>query len=265
MSKTTYALSSEDSSQYENGYSIFLKRSDFREKVIEKFSVIVSELFPKLEILRVLDVGCGNGLMTKKYVNELKKITPNINLTILEPAGQSLEEARSLLLPEVKNIEVKTKIFKTPQSDLILASYVFYHLSPESLEEMTNNLAPGGFITIMMGTSNHPLKSHPVLKELSAHGSSDNLSPFIENLLATKQFKVLRYPIGTKLNLNGLWDNKQFTEEAKKLLSFSLNKDFDGLPESAIQALKEVFEKSFEIDRGYLEPIHEIILIERLK
>lgn len=265
MSKTTYALTSEDSTHYENGYSIFLQRSDFREKVMEKFSNIIAGLFPGLNTLRVLDVGCGNGAMTERYVNELKKVSPSIKLSILEPAGQSLMEAQTLLSPIVQSIEIKSKISEISESDLIIASYVFYHLSPESLEDMTINLAPGGYMSIMMGTSNHPLKSHPVLKEISAHGSSDKLTPFIENLLKTKQYKVLRHSISTKLDLNGLWKNKQFTSEAEKLLSFSLNINFEELPKSAVEALKEIFEKSFEIDKGYLEPIHEIILIERLK
>ncbi len=145
----------------------------------------------------------------------------------------------------------------------MIASYVFYHLSPEILDQILNQLKPNGSLVIMMGTNNHPLKSHPKLKPVSNHGSSDKLKPFIDDLLRSNKFKVSRHEVDTKLRLNGLWPNKAFTQEAQKLLSFSLNTNFEDLTETSIKALKEIFETAFNSGDESLKSVHEIIWIER--
>lgn len=144
-----------------------------------------------------------------------------------------------------------------------MASYVFYHLSPESLDQIINQLGPSGSLVIMMGTNNHPLKSHPELKAVSNHGSSDKLNPFINDLLRSNKFKVSRHEIDTKLRLNKLWPDKAFTQEAQSLLSFSLNKNFNDLSETAVAAINEIFEIAFASGEESLKSVHEIIWIER--
>ena len=265
MTNTTYALSNKDSSSYEVGYREFLQRSDFRERIVENFSKLILHLPLEKHILEVLDVGCGNGVMTKMYINEVKKIIPKINLTLLEPAEQSLTEAVELLEPEVDAIQTKAELSGNPAFDLIIASYVFYHLSPETLNQIAEQLAPNGTLAIMMGTNDHPLKSHPKLKSVSNHGSSDKLSPFMDILLKSEKFKVSRHNVVTKLNLHGLWANNVFTHEAQGLLSFSLNKTFQDLNSASIEALNEIFESAFDSGDGSLKSVHEIIWIERIR
>lgn len=263
MTSSTYSVSNQDSTSYEDGYKVFLQRSDFREEVVKAFAVLAPAFSKNSKSLRVLDVGCGNGQMTKRYINELKKFVPEIHLTLLEPAQESLKDAAQLLESEVKSLKTKSHLENTTEFDLIIASYVFYHLTPETLDELLKILSPKGSLVIMMGTSNHPLKSHPQLKSISAHGSSDKLTPFIEPLRKSEKFKVHRLSIETKLDLNGLWVNKAFTEDAKILLSFSLNKNFHDLNQAALHALSEIFESAFTNGDGFLRPVHEIIRIER--
>lgn len=260
----TYKLSEKDSSQYEDGYSIFLKRSDFRDKVISKFSSLAKESFSKKSSISILDVGCGNGHMTLRYMNELKQLGLGIELKLHEPAESSLQEAKELLSPVVDSI-MTVEAFDNCNYDLIIASYVFYHLQANTLTKLANHLKPQGILAIMMGTNHHPLKSHPILKSASAHGSSDKLTPLLDNLNRSGNFKISRNNFETNLNLNGLWPNKVFSEEAQSLLSFSLNRNLRELKDDSLKAISEIFETAFDKDAGFLKPIHEIIWVERVR
>lgn len=105
MTNSTYTTTIKDTSSYEAGYKIFLQRSDFRERIIEKFSSLASSLVKGKQSLRVLDLGCGNGVMTQKYISELKNIVPNIDLSLLEPAHDSLDDAIHLLKSHVQTVK----------------------------------------------------------------------------------------------------------------------------------------------------------------
>lgn len=265
MTSTTYSLSEKDSASYEDGYSIFLRRSDFREKVLEKFSTVASVSYRDRQDLSVLDVGCGNGQMTLRYLKELNRTIPSIKLTLMEPAQESLENAAILLRPAVSELKTISKLPESAIYDLIIASYVFYHLPPETIAKIASQIKPRGSFAIMMGTSEHPLKTHPALKVVSAHGSSDKLVPFLNKLESDHDFKITRHKVETKLSIEGLWKNKSFSDEAKKLLSFSLNKNFQDLNESSINAINEIFETAISSNDGYLKSVHEIIWVERLR
>lgn len=262
MSSRTYSTSIADTAAYEAGYNIFLRTSDFREKVLEKYDELVVAHIERQSLLRILDIGCGNGSMTSRYVGKLNKATDSIELFLAEPAAKSLQEAFDLLK---ENTPVKFEDEK--HSDLkfnhIIASYVFYHLAPELMNNLADRLDRSGTMAIMMGTSEHPLKSHPSLKQLSSHGSSDRLTPFLEKLGSQNTFSISRHKFDTFLDLNNLWKNETFSEDAKTLLSFSLNKNFNELPVVAIDALVRIFRESFNTTAGKLKSVHEIIWIER--
>lgn len=115
----------------------------------------------------------------------------------------------------------------------------------------------------MMGTSDHPLKSHPDLKAISAHGSSDELTPFLQKLAESNLYNITRHKIDTFIDIKNLWQNGSFSLEAETMLSFSLNKNFDELPIKAKNALNEIFDRSMAVSDGKLKSVHEIIWIER--
>ena len=106
MSKTTYHTESSDSKSYSNGYEVFLKRTDFREKVLSYFI----ESFP-LELknrkrIKVLDIGCGDGEMTKLYVESIKEVSESleIDLYLLEPAEDALKNATGKVRTMVRSV-----------------------------------------------------------------------------------------------------------------------------------------------------------------
>lgn len=262
---SSYNLSEKDSSHYEDGYAIFLKRSDFRDKVISKFAELATETFTGRSEASVLDVGCGNGQMTLRYINELKRLITNVELTLLEPAENSIEEAVKILKPAVSNIIRTDKLPFKITYDLIITSYVFYHLPPDAIGKIANKVESGGVMAIMMGTNEHPLKSHPDLISVSKHGSSDNLVPFLDVLRMSSDYEIKRHKFETNLNLHGLWIDGIFSEDAKKLLSFSLNQNFEDLPKKALNAISDIFGATISSRESLLKSVHEIIWIKRIR
>jgi SAM-dependent methyltransferase len=262
MSTNTYALEAKDSSSYEAGYDIFLKRSDFRDRIAQKFEELAKGN-QQTETLKVLDVGCGNGEMTKRYLASLKTRTNNIELCLTEPALASLELSKDMLKSEANIVYAGGEPPETGNFDFIIASYVFYHLSPLALASFSEQLNINGSMAIMMGTSDNPFKTHPGLSGSANHGSSDKLQPLLTRLEQTSNFKVTRYKVDTFLNLNGLRNDSGINEEGKKLLSFSLNKDYATLSETALLAVDDIYSEAFEKNAGKVKSVHEIIWIER--
>lgn len=263
MSSSSYTISKNDSTNYEDGYKIFLQRSDFRERILDQFSKLSSGIVKYKNSLRVLDVGCGNGHMTKKYIQTLKTSGSAIHITLLEPAQQSLNEAVLRLKPEVESLQVLSNLPKDSRFDLIIASYVFYHLSADFLDQLAEHLDEHGSLMIMMGTNDHPLKNHPALKLESKHGSSDKLNPLLDKLKQSEKYRISRHKVVTNLSLEGLKQEQTYTDDAQKFLSFSLNKNFNELSTSAMEALDEIFNFAMNHAGGTINPIHEIIWIER--
>lgn len=259
---STYHTTNEANS-YEDGYSIFLRRSNFREMILARFSSLVREKVRNVKEHTVLDIGCGDGTMTKRYLEQIKQPGVSLNLTLVDPAIESLSGAKELLSGLCNSIDTKTDLPETKEYSFILASYVFYHLPASTLDKMISLLAPGGVLAIMMGTNDNPLKTHPKLKELSSHGSSDKLTPFLQALNDNKDFSVDRIKIDTHTNLSGLWEHEKFTEEAKTYLSFAMNRDFEKLPDQGVNALRQIFSIAFGVNSGKLKSVHEIIWIER--
>lgn len=261
---STYHISKADSRRYEEGYGIFLRRSDFREKVLERFEEIARSKFVNSQKMKVVDIGCGDGHMTRRYLEKIKYQGSNIDLTLIDPATDTLNRAKELLKDKCNSITSLSKFPTGHEFDFIIASYVFYHLQTTTLEKLVNAISPKGRMAIMMGTSENPLKSHPKLKELTNHGSSDKLSPFI-NSLNPEKFMIERFKINTSLDLQGLWKAQRFTEEAKTYLSFAMNIDFENIPPQGTEAISAIFQNAFENGTASLTSVHEIIWIERLE
>lgn len=262
---SSYALSPADSSTYEDGYKIFLNRSDFRDQILHQFSSLVKDKVAFTQRKKILDIGCGNGEMTQRYARVLKTKAEHCSLCLVEPASQSLLEAFDLLKNDSSEIQCNYSIPKHEKYDFVIASYVFYHLSPETLNELSSVLNPGGVIAIMMGTSDNPFKSHSCLKKISNHGSTDILTPYLNQLSNSKQYAISRYSVDTHLSLQGLRVDNSLTSEGKALLGFSLNQNFSTLSSEAIKAVEEIYDEAFNKNQSKVKSVHEIIWIERLQ
>ncbi len=270
--QSSYKTETSDSSWYEQGYQIFLERTDFRKQILNTFSASLAAQVTSSDFKRVLDIGCGNGKMSKQYLEALtaKLHIKNMEITLVEPANESLQNAKKEIQSVSNNIILKNcsaenveDYLPKDKQDLIIASYVFYHVNPMILQSLASSLNVNGSIAIMMGTSRHPIKTHPELAEVSKHGSTDILLPVLNGLEQLKKYKIQRQEIKTNVDLNGLWQKDEFSEEGKTFFSFILNHDFTKLSLSHVKALNEVLTPIFQDGNGIMNPIHELIWIKR--
>ena len=103
MSKSSYTNKPSDSKGYAAGYEIFLKRTNFRNVVIDTYKKnFESEkdlIGNDRETFRVLDIGCGNGAMTERFISCLVGLIPSksIEVVLVEPASDAALEAAGRL------------------------------------------------------------------------------------------------------------------------------------------------------------------------
>lgn len=263
---TNYHLTKNDSTSYSTGYEVFLSRTNFREVILKQFThSLISNLSNK-KSLKILDVGCGNGEMTKKYVSALKSAGVTVSyIHLLEPSKSALEVAeirfQNSLTPSVgHNTTLDSFLGSNTENsfDLIIASYVFYHLNPESVEGLIARLSPKGTLVIMMGGQNHPLRSNPILKDLSKHGDSFNLK---EVLASSKGLSIKIDSLTTNLNISELSKDGVVNEDGKKFFSFIYNHELDLFTPQQLDALTETISEINERDGGIAHPTHEIIWV----
>jgi SAM-dependent methyltransferase len=269
---SNYHTTSKDSKSYSEGYEIFLKRTNFREKILTHFKNSFPKNLKGLKNLRLLDLGCGNGEMTSLYLEALKNLSPEVELEIylIEPAEQALTKAKERAFNYSKNVfainesaDFCAKESNLPKFDLIIASYVFYHIDPNLIPNLSNNLNENGSMAIMMGSKTHPLREHPALRLVSNHGDSDLLKEPLE-IVANSGLNIQRNKIVTDVNLNGLWSSKDaFTDDGRKYISFIYNTDIEDFPVNSINALNDVLSAIFSKQDGIINPIHEFIWVTR--
>jgi SAM-dependent methyltransferase len=270
---SNYHTTSKDSKSYSEGYEIFLKRTNFREMVLNHFINSFPKNLQRIKNLSILDLGCGNGEMTALYLEAINKLNPEAELEVylLEPAAQVLNLAKERALKYSNKIiainesaDFCAKESNLPKFNLIIASYVFYHIDPNLIPNLSNNLNENGSIAIMMGSKTHPLREHPALRQVSKHGDSDVLKEPLE-LVASKGLCIQRSKIETNVNLNGLWSKESaFSEDGEKYISFIYNTNFSDFPVSSSNALAKIMESVFSKNDGIIHPIHEFIWVTRL-
>lgn len=266
MSK--YHLTSKDSSSYASGYEIFLKRTNFREVILNGFSNGIKSNDLNTATLTVLDVGCGNGEMTKKYLDAIYSChNKAIKLHLLEPSSAALEDAVDKLIDS--NIHVKKHnstlddylLTDTSESfDLIIVSYVFYHLNAKSVQGLISLLKPNGYLVIMMGGKDHPLRRNPILKAISKHGDSFDLKEVLNSI---KNITMRVEEFLTDVNISGLINGDQLTDEGRLFFSFIYNHDLDLFTSQQLEALHQTISEVSQVDDGKAHPKHEIIWVGR--
>ena len=270
MKDQKYTTKDTDSRSYSSGYEVFLSRTNFRERMSDLFGRVSRNFLGKKENLKLLDIGCGNGLMTKRYISALQDC--HLDISLLEPASDALEKAKEELGPITDEITPINKsadeyfeAYKNQDKfDLVIASYVFYHLSPSLLPKILESIAPGGHMAIMMGAKEHPLRTDPALRALSKHGDSSSLKEILEDLKIQGKISFSVESTATDLDLNGLWCEGKMSPEGEKFFSFTYNQDLTKFSNNHYSALNSTLEQIFNNASGIAHPTHELIWVTKI-
>jgi len=273
-----YSTIAKDAKEYSSGYEVFLNRTNFREIVLNSFkSKLLENMGTHIQSypLRILDIGCGNGLMTERFLGAIREVLPNtpLQIDLVEPASIALDSAKVLILKDgiqvqtfnqtaddfTANLNQNEKFY-----DLIIASYVFYHIDPDIIGVLTNHLSEFGSMVITMGSYEHPLRKHPELRALSNHGDSNKLEDAFRKWKLEEYFSLTSNILKTDLNLNGLLDQGQeLVPSGEKFFSFIYNKDFNTFNNEQKEALFQTVSEALSHDSGVVHPIHNLFWISR--
>ncbi len=275
MGTSKYQTGKDDSILYSQGYEIFLKRTNFRNAMSDYFKQSFSEsTIKENSTIRILDIGSGNGDFTDLLISQIKNACTNIriNLTLVEPAQEAIQQAYDKLSKEVQEIFIINSTVEdfigsdhsyNQQYDLILCNYIFYHVSPDFIKDLSDLLSQGGSLFIAMGTADHPLRKHPLLKKTSKHGDSSILDTPIKNLGLS--YQVTRKLIETNLDIRNLkTDHDSLTQEGLAFFSFSYNQNLQDVSEEIKKAILATINTALTDQNGIIHPIHEAIWIKRV-
>lgn len=272
MSSKVYHIKSTDTQDYSSGYEVFLRRTNFRDKVLEHFEGSLPPEFKTKKIIRVLDIGCGNGKMTKLYLDSLSHFVGGSDLEVhlLEPAAEALSKAKEEVSSVAKRIveinQTADEYFSTTKNesfDLVIASYVFYHISENVFPNIIRTLSKDGVISIMMGAKEHPLRNHPDLRSISKHGDSESLKEILGGLIERGAVTSNLISIKTDLDLNGLWNDGILSEDGKKFFSFMYNVNMAEFPQVSGIVLNSILAEAYNNNEGVVHPVHEIIWVKK--
>ena len=279
MSKSSYTNKTSDSKGYAAGYEVFLKRTNFRNVIIEKFKENLKSKKDLLEknsnSFRILDIGCGNGAMTESLINSLLIVIPNksLEIVLVEPASDALLEAAERLGKFSSNVkminltaEEYSKLLQKDDAlfDLIIASYVFYHVSTDVIGPFADHLSSNGSMMISMGSYEHPLRKHPSLRSVSKHGDSNIVEDAFERLEIKKSFMIKKDVLKTDLKVSGLLNNDyEFNDEGIKFFSFIYNTDLNDFTSEQNIALKNTIKDSVTFAAGIVHPVHNMYWLDR--
>ncbi|HRK02073.1 MAG TPA: class I SAM-dependent methyltransferase, partial [Oligoflexia bacterium] len=271
------------------GYDVFLKRTNFRDQVEIAVGNYIEAKFHRFVgpsgSTRILEIGCGNGEMTVRYLRELRnvlqsvapKVAANfkIRIDLVEPAQGALNEAVRAIKELDPNIEVRAfaetmdafkenAAFRDSEYDWMIGSYVFYHVSPTIIPGLLEKLSPLGTFMVAMGSPQHPLRAPAPLKALSKHGDSNAVASVLDSSAVRSKFGVELLNVDTEVDLKGLWNQSTgATTDGTAYFSFIYNHDLQRFNNEERAALDGLLTNIFNEQGGKIHPQHHLFWVWR--
>lgn len=136
------------SNAYETSWKMFRRLSDENKVTVER--LLTRSHWPRNEGLRILDIGCGDGLMIRKLIEDAHNSVESV--TLLDPYEEWLNEARRHIEEECYNLvrdvrsiqgDIEENMGLLQQHDVILAVHVVYLLEHETFRSLLTGLPVG--------------------------------------------------------------------------------------------------------------------------
>lgn len=146
------ALLNFSSNTYSSFHSgLFLKKNDTFDKAMDQLEDLVLEHLKPCTSKKILDLGCGLGVTTKKFVERLK--TPIIGVDISQ---NSIDICNTLQRKAVEEgmlsffqMDAHKLLFKDEEFDALFSIECLFHLMKELVvPEIYRILVPGGIVSI---------------------------------------------------------------------------------------------------------------------
>ena len=271
-----YYTTNREPSSYARGYALFLNRTNFRQEILlatERCVVPHLRVTPQ-QPLHVLDLGCGDGMMTAEYLQRHigQYPTSTYRVQLIEPSDAlKVAETCFTTMSSISHVErfamtaedfFKIHVQVSDTWDWIIASHVFYHLDPALLLSCAEHLSETGTFFLTLGSPNHPLRRHPILAAASRYVGFTDIAPHLEKL--PNRFSVENIDVPTTLNLRGLRkQDGELTKEGCAVYSFIYNTDVQQFSPEQRETLKDVLDELDTRHNGLLHHAHRITLVRR--
>ena len=244
---------------YEEWFKTYLKYSDEKISIAKHIGNIISEnkfysCLNKKQEIKILDIGCGNGLLTENVINKFNQLFPKkqVQIDALDINDNLLNDFRKRFSKYDNKLNLnaeKQDYFKfwdeNKKYDLIIASHVLYYADnlDNALLKIFNNLSNEGKAIIVHHSgqgcilSEFRAKYNPLsyanLNQTSKQIKQDDI---IQNSLNKQNFsyKMLKQYFNLKI------PNYRERKDFKNLISFLIDKPYSSLvKEGTIERLLE--------------------------
>ena len=135
----------------------------------DDFNCWIFDHFPKNPNLKILELGCGTGIL---WIKNLKRIPSSWKLTLTDLSPAMIAKTKENL-SELKNnmvfklVDAQKIPFKNHSFDLVIANHMLYHVHDrkEALSEIKRVLKPNGFFFAAANGRRHMEELNELLSE----------------------------------------------------------------------------------------------------
>lgn len=142
-------MTTKDFGAIADDYAFFMAHATEAEQDAAAYREQLAEMRPRHTPLRLLDVGCGTGEFSERYLSLLNWPAEALELSLVEPVAQQRISAierlsRFCRLPPAAAASLTE--WRHGQFDIIVANHALYYVHDlsQTLSQMSDMLAPGG-------------------------------------------------------------------------------------------------------------------------